>query len=403
LKKIVPFFVFFALSFFTPFAVLAIEESLIPIDAVIVLDVSRSMRTADTDGISRDAMILFTDMLEEGRDRVGFVAYAGGVEHSLELRHDREIFVNQIEELDYASWTDHGVGLLEAVRILRDVHNEETRQGIIIFLTDGNMNVNPSGERTNELAQEDVDAAISAALEMNIPIHTIGLNADGNLAVEYINRISEATHGLSFETSDAENLPEIIAAFFEEMIAEPQTRIAEIQPPQIEIVETVEMIEPIEEKTVTKIFFDIREENVALNVISAAAGSLLFLSAILFIVKSFSPKRVFTGKLWLEVVDSESKNISAPRRLNLIEYGNRVTLAKLLEDPSPELSSVILVPSPSAPSHLPQLQIKCRNPAVKFTKDFMQQDISNGVSISTGTEATIEAMENIQIRMRYVA
>jgi len=128
------------------------DENLVPIDAVLVLDVSRSMQTADPENISRDAMNLFLEKLTENRDRAGVVAYAGKVENSLELHkiENRETIKNFINDLEYASWTDHGLGLTEAISIM---DFDKTRQGIIVFLTDGNMNVSPSATRTNEIAR----------------------------------------------------------------------------------------------------------------------------------------------------------------------------------------------------------------------------------------------------------
>ena len=398
MKKII--FLLSVILIFTYVDVFA-KTSLIPIDAVFVVDVSLSMRTADPDGISRAAMNLFTDMLQEGRDRVGVVAYAGGVERRLELfeintLEDREFVRDFINGLDYASWTDHGLGLLEAVNFFAE--SDETRQGIIIFLTDGNMNVNPSASRTNDNAQSDVNTAISLARERNIPIHTIGLNFDGNLALDYINNISRETYGLSFETEYATNIIDIIDAFFNEMIAAPQTAV---EPPVEEIEEQNIVKEKIAYVNMKAFEFYTLSGNIIIPVVSA----VIFLFLVLLYMKFLSPKRVFTGKLMIEVVDLRNSKISAPRRLNLIEYGNRVSLAKLVGgEAPPALDSVILMPSPSAPSHLPQLEIKCKNPAVKFTKDFLQRDISNGYSFGSGTEATIEPeTDGLQIKLRYVA
>ena len=193
-------------------------ENIVPTDVVLVLDVSRSMRTADPAGVSREAMNLFTEKLTENRDRVGVVTYAGKVEKSLDLHiineENRELIKSFINESEYASWTDHGIGLTEALDIITKDFDGD-RQGIIVFLTDGNMNVNPGDtSRTNETAQEDVQRVIAIAQELNIPIHTIGLNYDGSLALKYIENIAEATRGLSFETSDVQDVPEIIEAFF---------------------------------------------------------------------------------------------------------------------------------------------------------------------------------------------
>ncbi|MCL2197963.1 MAG: VWA domain-containing protein [Defluviitaleaceae bacterium] len=373
---------FLALLIFATLApTIAYAEELIPIDAVLVLDVSRSMRTADPQRTSRDAMNLFIEKLEENRDRVGVIAYAGNVEAYIELSEiNREQKKNFINGLPYASWTDHGVGLTKAVEMLLS-QADQARQGIIIFLTDGNMNVNPASTRTNETAQQEVYAAKQAAYENNIPIHTIGLNFDGNLALEYINRIAQATNGLSFETANAADIPQIIEAFFHEMIAAPQAIAEEnpiphiyVQKPQIQILPTDKNAH-FERST---------------NIPAIGTAVILAILTVILIKTLTTPKRVFTGKI---ILDKTTKN--------LIEYGNRVTLAKLLGvNTATPFSSVILAPSPTAPSHLPQLLIKCKNPRVKFTKGFIEQDLLKGVSISLGTEAVIET-DVEQIRFKY--
>jgi hypothetical protein len=352
------------------------EISVIPIDAVLVIDVSRSMRTADPDEISRRAMNFFTEKLTENRDRVGVVAYAGKIESSLDLHkinsENLEKIKHFIDELNYASWTDHGFGLLEAMNFFADT--DETRQGIIIFLTDGNMNVNPAGERTNEIAQNDVNAAILSAREKNIPIHTIGLNFDGNLASEYIENISRATRGLFFETACALDIPQIIDAFFCELIAAPVLEIPETEP-ETQISKTKSF--PAREK---------KEISVPPRNFSSetVAGIFLFLAILtLLILKFQSPRRVFTGKL--EIIEKNKKTV-----LNLIEYGSR---AKILDE-------IILTPSPTAPSYLPQLRIKTKNPKIKFKKDFIDVD-SNEISLGAGTECIVE-IDGKQIILRYV-
>jgi hypothetical protein len=370
-----------------------VYADLTPVDAVLVLDVSRSMRTADPDRISRDAMNLFIEKLTENRDRAGVVAYAGNVENSLTLHiindENRGTIKNFIDGLEYASWTDHGLGLIEAIDIITNDF-DEARQGIIIFLTDGNMNVNPAGTRTNENAQEDVYRAIAIARGLNIPIHTIGLNFDGNLALEYIENIAEATGGLSFETACAQDIPEIIGSFFTLMVAAPPV----IEPPaETPLPSPLPSPSPSPLPPPLPQIEEITDSPKTRPEIIPITAALLGIAAVI-IKKSLPPKRVFTGKL--EVTKNKTTH-----SFNLIEYGNRVTLSALLKDGSrPEFDTVIFSPSPNAPSYLPQLLIKCKNPDVKFIKDFIGQDISKGIPLETGAEGLIQS-EETQVFIRY--
>ncbi|MCL2839469.1 MAG: VWA domain-containing protein [Defluviitaleaceae bacterium] len=388
-------------------AVLADENDftyeLIPIDAVLVLDVSRSMRTADPDRISRDAMNLFIEMLTDGRDRVGVVAYAGQVERSRELeviygQEDRASFRYFIDELEYASWTDHGLGLIEAVRILQEGF-EEDRQSVIIFFTDGNLNVNPNSSRSNAMAQEDVETAILISQTYGFPIYTIGLNFDGNLDIEYIREIADATGGLTFETANAEDLPEIMRAIFAAMIsAPPEALIEDIQPlptppptpyPTPEPMFMVEEILP--EPTYT---------NGHLWLLGIGLGVFLLAILIRLWVK---PRRVFTGRLFIDVIHIENREAKPLIHRNLIEYGKKTTLLRLVgDDYAPAFDYVKLLPCPKSPSHLPKLFIRCKNPQIKLTKDFLQQDAEKGISISIGSEISV-TFENVQIHLKYIA
>lgn len=395
--------ILFMIILLFPVAARAVSaDDLLPIDAVLVLDVSRSMRTADPERVSRDAMNLFIEMLSEERDRVGVVAYAGRVERSVGLLEinspdDREYLRRFINGLEYASWTDHGVGLVEGVRILTERETEsDDRQGIIIFLTDGNMNVNPWGERTNYDAREDVYAAVAAASAERIPIHAIGLNFDGNLDMRYVETVARETGGLAFETTDAADIYAIIRAFFNEMIAPPEAEIEEEpEPDEIIFYEAEPEPEP-EPESPPPPQEEPPEEPAQNRALGAAitAGSVIFIGGAAFFLAK-KPKRVFTGRLQIETARKSDAQ-------NLIEYGSRVSLGPLLGSESRELHAVIFTPSPTAPSHLPQLHIKCRNPHVKFTKDFLPQDISRGIALTIGTEAAIET-ETEEIRIKYLA
>jgi hypothetical protein len=277
--------------------------------------------------------------------------------------------------------------------------NEE-RQGIIVFLTDGNMNVNPWGERTNEIAQQDVLEAKRVARERNIPIHTIGLNFDGNLAWHYVEPIARETYGLAFETSNAEDIPVIVEAFFHAMISAPQYR--EYSPPQIQAEEEIEIHEETEIHEVLEVLEEtptetpanaaqIAEEAPRHVYILIAAGILFLIFATILFAKATKVRRVFTGKIILQV-DGEG----LPRSLNLIEYGNRISLGAILGNAA--FNPVILSPSPNAPSHLPQLQIKCKNRDILFEKDFIEQE--GKLSISGGTEITVTAQDT-RVHLKY--
>lgn len=394
---------FFICSFAIP--VRASTEDLVPIDAVLILDVSRSMITADPERIANDAMNMFIDMLEIGRDRVGVVAYAGHVTHSSSLTlldYDNVTYLQDIiSNLAYASWTDHPLGLLEALRILTEDFSEY-RQQVVVFLTDGNLNVNPFGSRTTAQAENDKLIAISIAQEYGIPIYSIGLNFDGALDRKYTEVVAGATGGLAFETANAEDLPDILNTIFALMTTVPPPPVLEEPTPPEEAPEYEPVTHTYEEKPVQYIYKPtkgiIEERTTFWYFIAAIIATLL----ILLVALKNRTARVFTGRLAIEIIDDTQ--ISPVQYVNLIEYGSRTTLQRLIKrEVYPEFKWVMLYPSPTAPSHLPQIVIKYKKAKLIFTKDFITQDATAGISISNGTEIIVAHQEGgKQIRLKYV-
>ena len=413
MKAQLKFFLIFLVFSLFPITTHA-EAELLPIDAVLVLDVSLSMRTADPQQTSRSAMNLFIDMLEPERDRVGIVSYAGRVEQSLPLskiyENSPQAFINTLR---YASWTDHGIGLLYALQMLenRALEDSAKRQGVVVFLTDGNLNVNPAGLRTGQDSRQDMHTAVEIAQRYNIPIHTIGLNFDGSLAVEYINFISRETMGLSFEVATADEIEQIVQAFFYEMIMlyvpeEPEEATTapayeSIAPPQNKPTAynyNHDHFHKAESESPSQLTRELRA------IVAVGVGAVLIIAVAILMRLAKKNRRVFTGTLECTIVTGikpeQSKSNST--RVNLIAYGRKLTLSQALQNiTDPAFKSVILMPCPSAPSHMPQLLLQCKNPDVTFIKDFAQQTATKGLTISSGAELEI-THGNTQVFIRYV-
>ena len=403
MQKFVKIFVSLLLILSPAFTTNAAEE-LVPIDAVLVLDVSLSMRTADPNRIANDAMNMFIDMLEPGRDRVGVVAYAGHVSYSRGLillcEEETPRLQDAIYHLEYASWTDHPLGLLEALHILYEGNAEDPeRQQMIIFLTDGNLNVNPRGARTTAQTVYDKAVVINLAQERGIPIYSIGLNFDGLLDRKYTEIVAYETGGLAFETANAEDLPNIIDAIFTVMVT---TILYEEPPPEDEIIEEPEPVPtplPLTEPP-TYIPYEPSEDS---GKIWLFAIAIILAAAFILFITTRKSARVFTGRLTIEIIRPGSNHTHPLQYRNLIEYGSRTNLQRLLDKKTDAVfDKVIITPSPTAPSHLPQLLIKCKSSRVKVSKNFMEQDAAKGIVISPGTEINIAPEGgDMQIRLRY--
>lgn len=368
-------------------------QEFVPIDAIVIIDVSWSMADADPNRLANYATNMFINKLNPEADRIGLVAYAGSVTfyHELTVLTEENISYlhSRVNGLAYASWTDHAPGIFKAIQLLEDLHTPD-RQPIIIFLTDGNLSLNPRGTRTHEEGEHDLYLATELAKQLGFPIFSIGLNHDGTLDRSLVQNIANETGGLAFETYTAEDLPEIMAAIFAEMMVLHLPVYYVEEPEPIPIVEEF-LPEPATEYTEDYYPEEEPERNPWMLVISA----VLFAIGVTFIIVG-KKKRIFTGKL---VIESDSL---PPIYRNLIEYGNSTTLAALLKKELPaEFEGIAIFPCPKAPSHMPQLVLRCKNPNLKFKKNFLDEEAP--VSLSNGTLIVItNTKTETVLRIKYI-
>ncbi|WP_057760611.1 vWA domain-containing protein [Cytobacillus praedii] len=187
-------------------------------DAVLVVDVSNSMKDSDKNKISSEAMKMFIDMLSKNGDKVGMVAYTDQIIREKALMKigsdaDKTDFKKYIDTLSLGAYTDIAVGVSEAVKIL-DAGKEADHTPLIILLTDGNNYLNPNSDRTEELSGKELDEAIRKSKSEGYPIYTIGLNADGTLNKTILEKLSGETGGKFFTTTTADDLPRILSEIF---------------------------------------------------------------------------------------------------------------------------------------------------------------------------------------------
>ncbi|WP_235822748.1 vWA domain-containing protein [Cytobacillus massiliigabonensis] len=187
-------------------------------DAVLVVDVSNSMKDSDKNKISNEAMKMFIDMLSKNGDKVGMVAYTDQIIREKALMKigsddDKNDFKKYIDTLSLGAYTDIAVGVSEAVKIL-DAGKEADHTPLIILLTDGNNYLNPNSDRTEELSDKELNEAIRQSKAEGYPIYTIGLNADGTLNKTILEKLSGETGGKFFTTTTADDLPRILSEIF---------------------------------------------------------------------------------------------------------------------------------------------------------------------------------------------
>ncbi|OMD65723.1 hypothetical protein BSK48_22650 [Paenibacillus odorifer] len=188
------------------------------IDAVLLIDVSNSMKTSDKNKIANEAMKMFIDMLSTQGDKVGIVAYTDKVQREKALlqissESDKQDLKDFIDGLDRGAYTDIAIGVEEAVKVLQN-GSDPSHEPIIVMLADGNNDFNKATGRTQSESDKELKAAIEVAKKNGYPIYTIGLNADGKLNKQSLADLSNETGGKAFSTDSADDLPQILSEIF---------------------------------------------------------------------------------------------------------------------------------------------------------------------------------------------
>lgn len=380
---------------------------LMPIDAVLVLDVSYSMVTADPGRIANEAMHMFIERLELQRDRVAVIAYAGHVTYNsglvLVTPYTLPYLQESIHSLGYASWTDHSLGLLAALEALyTGIDVDIPRQQSIIFFTDGNLSLSSFSARTISQAEEDKLNAIALAQERDVVVYSIGLNTDGTLDRRHTEAIAYATGGLPFEAMVAEELPYILDRIFSLMIAATSTYeptdyiVYDNEKYTCEPIICYEGYETIYKSTLKQDANDASFWYFFATLVAAVVATL----ATLLVALLRRNKRVFTGTLTISITGADK--IIPPYSVNLIEYGRVTNLAELVGYLHPDAGHVAIYPSSKAPSHMPKIIFKCKKKSLNFAIDYISINAVKGIAIGSGTEMQITCVKSeLTIRLVY--
>lgn len=189
------------------------------IDAVLVIDTSNSMNGSDPKKIAVDGVKLFVDMLESSGSRVGVIGFNDKVTFKTGLKeinsfNDKQNLIDDIGKINYIGYTDIGLALKEAEKMLYSQTDKGNKPMIILF-TDGYIETR--GSRTVEQSTNEVNEVLLGA-KNNYPIYTIGLNKSGRVDKDLIQKISDETNGLSYMTNNSEELPAIFNMIFADYI-----------------------------------------------------------------------------------------------------------------------------------------------------------------------------------------
>ena len=170
-----------------------------PTTVVLVLDHSGSMQQGDRIGGLKRAVSAFLKNQPAG-SRVAVIAFASRVELICPFTDDIEKVEAAVSELEPEGETHFFDAVSDAVKLL----SEETGRRAILAMTDGEDNIS---------RHADLKSAIQAAQRAGLPVHTLGLGSEGEVATAKLQQLAIKTRGQAFSATQAEGL----SAIFEEI------------------------------------------------------------------------------------------------------------------------------------------------------------------------------------------
>ncbi len=164
------------------------EECETPVDVILAIDRSGSMREEDKIGQARSAAISFVDKLST-QDQGGYVSFASDASNPMDqfltndiVRLKRVIEKDDIRTTGGLQFTNIGDAIVRSINeFTTQRHNKDARP-IVVLLTDGipNRPLNPEGKGSQEYASQYALQVAESAKSNGISLYTIGLGSDVN-------------------------------------------------------------------------------------------------------------------------------------------------------------------------------------------------------------------------------
>lgn len=213
----------------------------IPIDAVLVIDVSGSMKMTDPDYLSRSAALTFIDSLSNSEgSRAGLVTFSDTLQKvipltRLDVSSEDNDLIRELNSLNYTSGdTDIGTAMETAVSMLNE-NNGRTSQKSIFLLTDGEIDL-PRAEDEEKAEKESLTRALVAVEEAKaerIAIHTVALDLSGSTDEKLMSYMADSTGGTANRVTEASMLGDVfrtLSSYTERQAVEAAAMAAETEP-----------------------------------------------------------------------------------------------------------------------------------------------------------------------------
>ena len=187
----------------------SVIESTLPVDVMLVLDNSGSMKKNDPKFLVTEAIKEFISQKNENT-RVGIIIFDGKVQLKISLTvasfANRETILNSIRDINYkGQYTDFPAAIERAIYELKDNGRSESTKSII-FMTDGIVD---TGDANRDLEKSKWMREDLAADAVDNEIKVFGIAFTESADFQLIQSISQQTKGKYFRALVAEDLKSV--------------------------------------------------------------------------------------------------------------------------------------------------------------------------------------------------
>lgn len=194
-------------------------------NVVFVMDESGSMNSTDKEKFRYEALEMFFGISSERGNYIGAVAFNDGIVLKEDLKEitgkeEKLAISDKIKGVGSAGDTNIGLALDTAVDMLTEKRNPDL-DNVIIILSDGNTDLSEVIKDKTELEKAMAESeakkqmAIDKAKTANITIHAVCLNSNGAADKNELQKVSDATGGTCVEVTNAQDLKDVFATFYE--------------------------------------------------------------------------------------------------------------------------------------------------------------------------------------------
>lgn len=117
-------------------------------DIILVLDTSASMAGDKLDRVKQDSIELVDSLLADSNNNVALITFNTSSTIVSQLTNDKDVLINQINELQDTGSTNYYQALVNVDNILKDYDEQANRDVVVLFLTGSYPNVDTPNQKS---------------------------------------------------------------------------------------------------------------------------------------------------------------------------------------------------------------------------------------------------------------